>query len=204
MREQLDIFAVRILWAIRLRAKKETEVRRMNRARAVAAICLLVAVAMNGRAQQKMESKSYVLKAARMFDGKSNGMTSPGRGRGVGWKIAGVGAGATIPSDAEVIDLGDATLLPGFIDAHTHLTMQYREDYTRAALDNLQKPIPQMALESSVAARVTLMAGFTNRARCWLAILSGRGAAQCDQQRNCARTAHAGRSTRNRGHRWTL
>ena len=133
----------------------------MNRVRAVAAICCLLLLAITGRAQQKMEGKSYVLKAARMFDGKSNSVTSPGVVVVSSGKITGVGAGATIPSDAEVIDLGDATLLPGFIDAHTHLTMQYREDYTRAALDNLQKPIPQMALESSVAARVTLMAGFT-------------------------------------------
>ena len=46
-----------------------------------------------------------------------------------------------------MIELGDATLLPGFIDAHTHLTMMYREDYTRAALDGLQKTIPEMALD---------------------------------------------------------
>jgi imidazolonepropionase-like amidohydrolase len=112
-------------------------------------------------AQEKSTGKSYVLKAARMFDGKSNALTSPGLVVVTGGKIAGVGAGATIPAGAEVIDLGDATLLPGFIDAHTHLTMPYREDYARAMLDRLQKPIPEMALDASVNARVTLMAGFT-------------------------------------------
>jgi imidazolonepropionase-like amidohydrolase len=66
-----------------------------------------------------------------------------------------------VPDGAEVVDLGDATLLPGFIDAHTHLTMMYREDYTKAMLDSLQKPIPEMALDASVNARVTLLAGFT-------------------------------------------
>jgi imidazolonepropionase-like amidohydrolase len=66
-----------------------------------------------------------------------------------------------VPSDAQLIDLGDATLLPGFIDAHTHLTMLYSEDYARAALDGLRKPIAEMALDASVNARVTLMAGFT-------------------------------------------
>jgi imidazolonepropionase-like amidohydrolase len=60
-----------------------------------------------------------------------------------------------------MIDLGDATLLPGFIDAHTHLTMMYSEDYARAALDGLRKPIPEMALDASLNARITLMAGFT-------------------------------------------
>src|SRR6266404_5563921 len=124
-------------------------------------LVLCVVTLLPAFAQQKKPSKSIVLKAARMFDGKSNAVVTPGLLVVSDGKIVAVGRSAELPSDAEVIDLGDATLLPGFIDAHTHLTMQYREDYTRAALDNLQKPIPQMALESSVAARVTLMAGFT-------------------------------------------
>jgi len=111
--------------------------------------------------QEKKAAKSYVLKAARMFDGKSNALVSPGLVVVSDGKIVGVGAGAETPVGAQVIELGDATLLPGFIDAHTHLTMMYREDYTRAALDGLQKTIPEMALDGSVNARVTLMAGFT-------------------------------------------
>src|SRR5271168_1269883 len=112
------------------------------------------------RAQQPA-SKTYVLKAARMFDGKSNTITRPGLVVVSNGKIVGVGEGASIPVGAEVIDLGDATLLPGFIDAHTHLTMDYREDYTKALLDGLQKPIPEMAIDATVNARTTLMAGFT-------------------------------------------
>jgi imidazolonepropionase-like amidohydrolase len=111
--------------------------------------------------QQKKASKSYVLKAARLFDGKSNSLITPGIVVVTDGKIAGIGSSANMPSDAEVIDLGDATLLPGFIDAHTHLTMMYSEDYARAALDGLRKPIPEMALDASVNARITLMAGFT-------------------------------------------
>ncbi len=112
-------------------------------------------------AQQKSAPKSYVLKAARMFDGKSNVVLTPGLVVVSNGKIVGVGASAAVPSDAQLIDLGDATLLPGFIDAHTHLTMLYNEDYARAALDGLRKPIAEMALDASVNARVTLMAGFT-------------------------------------------
>jgi imidazolonepropionase-like amidohydrolase len=111
--------------------------------------------------QQKKESKSYVLKAARLFDGKSNSLVTPGIVVVTDGKIAGTGSSASVPTEAEVIDLGDATLLPGFIDAHTHLTMTYSEDYARAALDALRKPIPEMALDASVNARTTLMAGFT-------------------------------------------
>src|SRR5258708_35834239 len=86
-------------------------------------------------AQQKKASKSYVLKAAHMVGGKSNGVVTPGLVVVSDGKIVGVGASAELPSAAEVIDLGDATLLPGFIDAHTPLTIMYSEDYARAALD---------------------------------------------------------------------
>lgn len=111
--------------------------------------------------EKKPAAKSYVLKAARLFDGKSNALVKPGVVVVTDGKIVAAGTSAAIPAGTETIDLGDATLLPGFIDAHTHLTMMYREDYARAALDNLQKPIPEMALDSSVNARVTLMAGVT-------------------------------------------
>ena len=110
---------------------------------------------------QKPADKTYVLKAARLFDGKADALVTPGLVVVTGSKIVAVGPGAQIPAAAEVIDLGDATLLPGFIDAHTHLSFPYSEDYNRAELDTLRKTVPEMALEASVNARVTLMAGFT-------------------------------------------
>src|SRR5689334_13349996 len=111
--------------------------------------------------ERKPAGKSYVLKAARLFDGKSNAVVKPGMVVVTDGKVVAVGTSAAIPTGAETIDLGNATLLPGFIDAHTHLTMNYIEDYAKAELDNLQKPIPEMALDASVNARVTLMAGVT-------------------------------------------
>ena len=128
-------------------------------------ICVLALILCMGAGalgqEKKPVSKSYVLKAARLFDGKSNALVKPGVVVVTDGKIVAAGTSAAIPAGAEVLDLGDATLLPGFIDAHTHLTMMYREDYARAALDELQKPIPEMALDSSVNARITLMAGIT-------------------------------------------
>jgi len=110
---------------------------------------------------QKPAPKTIVLKAARMFDGKSDSLTKPGLVVITDGKIAAVGAGAAIPSGAEVIDLGDATLLPGFIDAHTHLSMEASDDWKQAALNRLQKPVAEQALDASVNARKTLLAGFT-------------------------------------------
>src|SRR6202795_1614669 len=107
------------------------------------------------------ETKTVVLKAARLFDGKSNALVTPGIVVVADGKIVAVGARAEIPADAEVIDLGDVTLLPGFIDAHTHLTGMYTTDYKQAALDGLQKTIPEQTLDSIANAKVTLMAGFT-------------------------------------------
>jgi imidazolonepropionase-like amidohydrolase len=111
--------------------------------------------------EQKPSTKTYVLKAAAMFDGKSDTLITPGLVEVSGGRIVGVGTGATVPAGAEIIDLGDATLLPGFIDAHTHLSFPFSDDYDRAELQSLEKTIPERALDASVNARVTLMAGFT-------------------------------------------
>jgi imidazolonepropionase-like amidohydrolase len=126
----------------------------------VGLLSLLVSETAFGQVQ-KSASKTYVLKAARLFDGKSNALVSPGVVVVTEGKIVAAGTSAAAPAGAEVIDLGDATLLPGFIDAHTHLTMAYSEDYKQNRLDELQKTIAERALDASVNARVTLMAGIT-------------------------------------------
>src|SRR6202166_1862144 len=70
-----------------------------------------------------------VIKAPRLFDGKGNHVTSPGLVVVSGGKIGPVGKDAVIPAGAVTIDLGDATLLPGFMDAHTHLSMPFERRY---------------------------------------------------------------------------
>lgn len=132
----------------------------MRKWSALILLCLAGLVPAFGQTPKPL-GKTVVLKAARLFDGKSNALVKPGIVVVMDGKIVATGTSASVPAGAEVIDLGDATLLPGFIDAHTHLTGMYREDYARAMLDGLQKPIPEMALDASVNARVTLMAGIT-------------------------------------------
>ncbi len=105
--------------------------------------------------------KSYVLKAAHLFDGKSEHVVSPGLVVVVNGKITGTGAKAAIPAGAETLDLGDVTLMPGMMDAHTHITMPFHRDYRVGEMDLLKKTIPERTLETVEIARTTLMAGFT-------------------------------------------
>src|SRR5580658_10719939 len=123
-------------------------------------LCAALLIPAAGPAQQPT-GKTFVLKAARLFDGKSNALVTPGIVVVADGKIVAAGTSASVPAGAQVIDLGDATLLPGFIDAHTHETMMHSDDWKQRELDQLQKTIAEQALDASVNARVTLMAGFT-------------------------------------------
>src|SRR5439155_11115458 len=98
-------------------------------------------------------------KADRLFDGRSDALVQPGVVVVSGNKIQSVGG--QIPPTAAVIDLGDATLLPGFIDSHTHLTMDFNPDYNGARLTQLSRTIPEQAIRATANARVTLLGGFT-------------------------------------------
>jgi imidazolonepropionase-like amidohydrolase len=90
-----------------------------------------------------------VLKAAHMFDGRADHVVSPGLVVVAGAKILAVGRGAAIPAGAQTIDLGDATLLPGFIDAHTHLSSLFHNNYLQGEQDWLKKPVAERALLAS-------------------------------------------------------
>src|SRR6266498_2651529 len=101
------------------------------------------------------------LKAERLFDGKSKAFLHNGVVLIQGDKIADVGSNLAIPSGAQVIDLGDATLAPGFMDAHTHLTLDYSGDYNVRRLHELDLNVSEQAIRATTFARATVEAGFT-------------------------------------------
>jgi imidazolonepropionase-like amidohydrolase len=102
-----------------------------------------------------------VLKATRMFDGKSNALVQNGVIVVKDDKIVDAGSNLPIPDGARVIDLGDATLCPGFMDAHTHLTEDFSGNYSEHRLQQLDLNVSEHAIRATEFARVTVEAGFT-------------------------------------------
>jgi imidazolonepropionase-like amidohydrolase len=99
-----------------------------------------------------------VVRAARLIDGSGGPVLEPGAVRIRGERIEAVGRTLDAPAGARVIDLGRATLLPGLLDLHTHLTDEGGSHWEEALL----KSTPARAGIFGVRnARDTLMAGFT-------------------------------------------
>jgi imidazolonepropionase-like amidohydrolase len=160
------------------------------------AVCFLFAMA---NAQQNPAAKIVALRASRMLDVKSGSMVRDAVVLIQDQKITAAGPSLKIPAGAEVVDLGNVTLLPGLIDCHTHLMARISdEDPQSYGLSLLTKSQAFRALEGAADARVTLRAGFT-------AVRDveseGSGYADvalpgCDQSRSSGRSAHAGGDAR--------
>jgi len=102
-------------------------------------------------------TRSVVLHAARLLDIENGKIIAPGEVLVEGDQIAEVGSTVKHPAGAEVIDLGDSTLMPGLIDAHVHLFLHPgAED-----LQTVQESVPQRTITATLQARDDLMAGFT-------------------------------------------
>ena len=102
--------------------------------------------------------RRVALHAGHVLDVKSGKMLSDQMLSIEDGKIVNIGsaADARIPSDSVRLELPNATVLPGFIDAHTHLTMDPKFGYETLALSTSRQ-----ALIGAKNARVTLLAGFT-------------------------------------------
>jgi imidazolonepropionase-like amidohydrolase len=108
--------------------------------------------------------RATVLRAARYFDGRGDTVVDGGVAVLVeNGLITRVGKATAIvaPPDAETIDLGDATLLPGFIDAHTHTTFESSPDYYKDDFVQRHRPATEQVFYAAAYARKLLEAGFT-------------------------------------------
>ena len=121
------------------------------------AAVLALAMVTIGHGQAQAPKKVVVVKAARLIDGNGTVVSKP-----VvvieDDRITAVGPGVQSPAGAEVIDLGAATLLPGFIDCHTHVTFQPGENFY---VDLFKRSPIDRAILAHLYARRTLDAGFT-------------------------------------------
>jgi len=128
-----------------------------NRSSFLALSCSL-ALALSAPGQAPAPSPHpIVLHAARLLDIKAGKLIKPGEVLIQGDRIVEVGSTVKHPGGAEVIDLGDRTLMPGLIDAHIHLFLHPgAED-----LQTVQESVPERTITATLAARDDLMAGFT-------------------------------------------
>ena len=121
-------------------------------------VALSLAVSPIVLAQTNPATKTIVIRAARLFEPESGQFLDHPVIMVSGDHIVSVTAGdAKPPLGADLIDLGDATLLPGFIDVHTHLT----SNAGGGGYEGLGISVPRSALIGAKNARLTLMAGFT-------------------------------------------
>jgi imidazolonepropionase-like amidohydrolase len=113
----------------------------------------MVSVFVHAQAQPQ----AIVLRAARLLDIENGKIISPGEVLVQGERISEAGTKVTHPANAEILDLGDVTLMPGLIDAHIHLFLHPgAED-----LQTVEESVPQRTIMATLAAKADLMAGFT-------------------------------------------
>jgi len=126
----------------------------------VLSICVLLLAAGQAIAQQiaQQKTRTVVLHAGHALDVKTGKLLVDQTFVIEDGKIvsAGPSSEAKPPADALRIDLPNATVLPGLIDAHTHLTMDPKFGY-----EGLGISVPRQTLTGAKNARLTLLAGFT-------------------------------------------
>lgn len=125
---------------------------------AAIAVTATLAISADKASAQLAEPKQVVvLHAARLLDITTGSMIVPGEILVRGDRIIEVGSKVARPDGADVIDLGDKTLMPGLIDVHTHLFLHPGAEDLQTVVES----VPQRTLIAASAAKADLMAGFT-------------------------------------------
>jgi imidazolonepropionase-like amidohydrolase len=110
------------------------------------------------------KQRPTLVRAARYFDGRSDSIVDGGVAvlveNGLITRI-GKAAAVVAPPDSETVDLGDATIMPGFIDAHTHTTEESSPDYYKDDFEQRHRPATEQAFYAAAYAKKLLEAGFT-------------------------------------------
>lgn len=132
------------------------------------ALCVLVACCPRDALAQSHEAgapRVVLVRALRMLDVRSGKIVEDAALVIEGERIMAVGVATEIlkqtPAAVAVLDLGNVTVLPGLIDAHTHLLARIPEGVNGYALNLVTKSQAYRALEGAANARGTLHAGFT-------------------------------------------
>jgi imidazolonepropionase-like amidohydrolase len=123
----------------------------------LASLCSAPLHAQSTQSQSASSAHAIVLHAARLLDVESGRIISPAEILIEGDVIKEVGAKVSRPAGAEIMDLGDTTLLPGLIDAHVHLFLHPGPEDLQTAAES----VPQRTIMATLSARKDLLAGFT-------------------------------------------
>ena len=124
--------------------------------RTFAAAFFAVAIPLSAAAQQA-PAAPIVLHAARLLQVDTGTLLKPGEVLVEGDRIRAVGTQVEHPAGAKIVDLGDATLMPGLIDAHVHLFLHPGAEDLQTVVES----VPWRTILAEQAAKADLMAGFT-------------------------------------------
>ncbi len=128
-----------------------------NQPARLALLTLSASVLAGSAAAQQPAPAPIVLHAARLLQVDTGMLLQPGEVLVEGERIAAVATQVDHPANAQFIDLGDTTLLPGLIDVHVHLFLHPgAED-----LQTVEESVPWRVILAEQAAKADLMAGFT-------------------------------------------
>src|SRR3984893_2239350 len=118
--------------------------------------CLLLPIVAAGQATTRI-----AIRAGKLIDGRGERPLENPLIQVEGDKIISVTAGGSVPSGMEVVDLANATVLPGFIDVHTHVLVQGDASSEEYDAQLLKQAIPYRAILAARNAQIALSHGFT-------------------------------------------